>query len=165
MLFPELFKDDEVKTKPVFIKMITARYSKECFCENPPEWIESKRFSSPMLLMELFRDLEFEAKEHFLSIHLDGKNRILAVDKVSIGSLNQAIVHPREVFKTALLSSAAAVVLIHNHPSGDPAPSPEDRNITRRLCEGGELLGIKILDHIIIGKRGDYRSFVELGLM
>lgn len=94
---------------------------------------------------------------------LDGKNRITRKVQVSEGSLNQSIVHPREVFAPAVRESAAAVIFIHNHPSGDPAPSREDREITRRLKEAGEILGIKVLDHIIID--GAYFSFVESGLL
>jgi DNA repair protein RadC len=85
-------------------------------------------------------------------------------ETVSIGSLNQSIVHPREVFKTALLSNAAAILLLHNHPSGDPAPSQEDLAITRRLIECGDILGIRVLDHIIIGE-DCFKSFSEDGLM
>ena len=80
-----------------------------------------------------------------------------------MGSLNQSIVHPREVFKTALLSSAAAIILIHNHPTGDTTPSSEDFEVTRRLQEAGTLLGIKVLDHIIIGT--SYYSFAEMGVI
>jgi DNA repair protein RadC len=105
-----------------------------------------------------------ETKEYFITLHLNGKNQISCVDVVSIGSLNQSIVHPREVFKTALLSSAAAIILVHQHPTGDPAPSSEDIAITRRLKEAGDIIGIKILDHCIIGK-DDYISFVERGLL
>jgi DNA repair protein RadC len=105
-----------------------------------------------------------ETKEMFMTLHLDGKNRIIAMDLVSIGSLNQSIVHPREVFKTALLSNAAAIICVHQHPSGDPTPSSEDISITRRLKEAGEIIGIRILDHCIIGD-GEYLSFVERGLM
>lgn len=90
-------------------------------------------------------------------------NRILCIDRVSVGSLNQSIVHPREVFKSAVYSSAAAIILVHNHPSLDPAPSREDIEITRRLKECGELLGIKLLDHIIVGD--SYVSFVERGML
>ena len=100
----------------------------------------------------------------FITLHLDGKNRVICCDLVSIGSLNQSIVHPREVFKTACLSNAAAVILIHQHPTGDPSPSSEDIAITRRLKEAGEIMGIKILDHIIVGD-GEYLSFVERGLL
>jgi DNA repair protein RadC len=107
--------------------------------------------------------MEHECKESFIALHLDGKNRIICVDIVSVGSLNQSIVHPREVFKTALLSSATAIILMHNHPSGDPSPSSEDLEVTRRLREVGDLLGIKVLDHIIIGST--YYSFVERGVI
>ena len=105
-----------------------------------------------------------ETKEMFVTLHLDGKNRILCMDQVSIGSLNQSIVHPREVFKTACLSNAAAIILVHQHPTGDPAPSSEDIAITRRLKEAGEIMGIKVLDHIIVGD-GEYMSFVERCLL
>jgi DNA repair protein RadC len=120
--------------------------------------------STPVQVAEIFSFLHNEAKEHFFTVHLDGKNRIICLDLVSIGSLNQSIVHPREVFKTSLSTSAAALLLVHNHPSGDPSPSSEDISITRRLKEGGELLGIKVLDHVIVGYDG-YLSFVEKGLL
>jgi len=97
---------------------------------------------------------------------LDGKNRITGLHIVSEGSLNQSIVHPRETFKAAILANAAAVILAHNHPSGDTSPSREDREITRRLQEAGELLGIKVLDHVIVATdTGNYLSFTESGLL
>jgi len=122
------------------------------------------RYTAPRQVYDAFSFLMEETKEMFLCLHLDGKNRIVCVDLVSVGSLNQSIVHPREVFKTALLSNAAAVLLIHQHPTGDPSPSSEDISITRRLKEAGEILGLKVLDHIIIGD-GEYLSFVERGLI
>jgi DNA repair protein RadC len=105
-----------------------------------------------------------ETKEMFIALHLDGKSRIICMDLVSIGSHNQSIVHPREVFKTALLSNAAAIILVHQHPTEDPLPGSEDIAITRRLKEAGEIMGIKVLDHIIVGE-GEYLSFVERGLL
>jgi DNA repair protein RadC len=90
-------------------------------------------------------------REHFRVVILNTKNQVLAVETVSVGSLNSSLVHPREVFKPAVLKSAAAVILLHNHPSGDPTPSREDLEITRRLAEAGKLIGIEVLDHIIIG--------------
>ena len=105
-----------------------------------------------------------ETKEVFICLHCDGKNRIICMDLVSIGSLNQSIVHPRSVFQTACLSNAAAIILLHQHPTGDPNPSSEDIAITRRLKEAGEIMGIKVLDHIIVGD-GEYLSFVERGLL
>ena len=80
-------------------------------------------------------------------------------------SLTAALVHPREVFKAAIAGSAAALVLVHNHPSGDPSPSPEDRAITERLVQVGELVGIKVLDHIVLGEAGTFRSFADEGLL
>jgi len=139
-------------------------FSREVIRENMPDYIDTKRFTTPQQVFEMFRDLIYETKEHFLSLHLDGKNRIVCLDRVSVGSLNQSIVHVREVMKSVLLSSAAAILLVHNHPSGDPSPSGEDINVTKRLKEAGELIGIRVLDHIIIGD-GQYVSFVERGLL
>ncbi|BDV41553.1 DNA repair protein RadC [Geotalea uraniireducens] len=148
--------------KKITILSIEAKYRKEVVREDAPAWV-SKRFTSASQVFEMFHDLQREAKEHFIALHLDGKNRIACLDRVSVGSLNQSIVHPREVFKTALLSSAAAILLLHNHPTGDPTPSREDLEITRRIKEAGELLGIRVLDHIIIGE--SYLSFAEQGLI
>jgi DNA repair protein RadC len=82
---------------------------------------------------------------------LDRKNRVIGINTVAIGSLTASVVHPREVMKPAILSNAAAIILCHNHPSGDPQPSQEDRVLTQRLVEAGKLLGINVLDHLIIG--------------
>ena len=101
-------------------------------------------------------------REEFIIILLDGKNRMSTIHSVSVGCLTSSIVHPREVFKMAILGNAVSLILCHNHPSGDPAPSPEDIEITKRLVAGGEILGIKILDHIIVGEQG-YVSFADKG--
>ena len=122
------------------------------------------KVTSSQEVFERFRFLKNESKEHFITIHLDGKNKIICVDVVSSGSLNASIVHPREVFKSCLLSSAAAVVMLHNHPSGDPTPSREDIELTERLKEAGEILGIRTLDHIIIGDEC-YVSFADRGML
>lgn len=123
------------------------------------------RFTSPQQVFDYFHhEFRDSRKEHFLILLLDGKNRIIRRVQVSEGSLNQSIVHPREVFAPAVKESAAAVILVHNHPTGDPAPSSEDIAITRRLKEAGEIMGIKVLDHIIVGD-GEYLSFVERGLL
>jgi DNA repair protein RadC len=90
-------------------------------------------------------------REHFVIILLNRKNRMTGIHTVSVGSLTASVVHPREVFKVAILGNAASVVLGHNHPSGDPQPSQEDRTLTARLVEAGKLLGISVLDHVIIG--------------
>ena len=123
------------------------------------------RFTSPRQVFDYFHH-EFRdcRKEYFLVLLLDGKNRIIRRVQISEGSLNQSIVHPREVFIAAVKESAAALILVHNHPTGDPAPSSEDIAITRRLKEAGEIMGIKVLDHIIVGD-GEFISFVERGLL
>ncbi len=95
---------------------------------------------------------------------LSTKNHLLKVETISLGSLNESVVHPREAFAPAVKESAAAVVFAHNHPSGDPAPSEADRRLTRRLKETGDLLGIRVLDHIIVGE-GDYYSFADHGAL
>lgn len=102
------------------------------------------------LVMEEMRGLD---REHFRIIHLSTRNNVLGISQVSVGSLNSSIVHPRECFKEAIKRNANAVILLHNHPSGDPAPSREDLDITKRLVEGGKILGIEVLDHVIIGDK------------
>lgn len=105
-------------------------------------------------------------REHFVVLCLDSKNAVIGANVVSIGSLSLAIVHPREAFKPAILCNAAAVILGHNHPSGDPEPSPEDRTLTARLVQCGELLGIGVLDHIIIGDgTAKSYSFADTGTL
>lgn len=103
-------------------------------------------------------------REEFLVVPLDAKNAILGFHVVSVGSLTSSLVHPREVFKIAILANAAALVFVHNHPSGDPSPSAQDIAITKRLAEVGDLVGIAVLDHIVMGE-GRYVSFVEDGYM
>jgi DNA repair protein RadC len=93
-------------------------------------------------------------REQFLVILLNARHEVLGVETVSVGSLNASIVHPREVFKPAVLCSAASIILAHNHPSGDPEPSEEDLTITKRLVEVGEIHGIAVLDHLIVADRG-----------
>ncbi len=120
-------------------------------------------FNSSLQVFRILSDLKSMDVETFLCLHLDCKNTIRALQVVSIGSLGSSLVHPREVFRSAILNGAAGVIFAHNHPSGDPAPSKEDLDITRRLCEVGKLIGIRCLDHIIIGQ--GYFSFADQGLM
>jgi len=110
-----------------------------------------------------FRErLASEKREHFYAVLLDNKHRKIKDIAVSHGSLTSSIVHPRDVFEPVVRESAAAVIFVHNHPSGDPTPSKEDIEITRRLREVGELMGVRVLDHIVVGK-GRYVSFVDDG--
>jgi DNA repair protein RadC len=103
-----------------------------------------------------------EKREHFYAVLLDNKHRKIKDVSVSLGSLTASIVHPRDVFMPVVRESAAAVIFVHNHPSGDPTPSKEDIEITRRLREAGDLMGVRVLDHVVIGK-GRYVSFVDDG--
>jgi DNA repair protein RadC len=104
-------------------------------------------------------------REHFWSLALNTKNQLLRTVEVSVGSLNASIVHPRELFRAAVRLSAASVVIVHNHPSGDPTPSSADVQLTRRLVKAGDVLGIDVLDHVVIGDGGEYASLRDLGLM
>lgn len=102
--------------------------------------------------------------EKFIALALNTKNHVTAVLPVSSGSLNASIIHPRELFQRAILANCASLILAHNHPSGDPAPSPEDTALTRKLVDAGLLLDIPVLDHIVLGY-GRYVSFKERGLL
>jgi len=104
-------------------------------------------------------------REHFVVLMLDQKNHVIGIHTVSMGSLTASVVHPREVYKVAILANAATILCDHNHPSGDVQPSQEDRAITHRLAEAGKLLGISVVDHIIIGSAGRYFSFADEGLL
>lgn len=112
----------------------------------------------------LMPDLRYQKKEHLKSLLLDTKNRVLAIKTVSIGDLSSSIVHPREVYKDAVLASAASIIVAHNHPSGDPTPSAEDVAVTKRLIQAGEIMGIDLLDHIVLGD-GTFASLKERGLI
>ena len=95
---------------------------------------------------------------------LSTKNRVNAIQEVSVGTLNSSVVHPREIFKAAILSNAASLILVHNHPSGDPTPSPEDVDLTKKLVDAGKLLNIPVLDHVVMGDRR-YASLKERGMI
>jgi DNA repair protein RadC len=124
----------------------------------------SERLSSPMAVFELCRDMALLDREHFVIIALDVKNKVVGRECVSIGSLNSTLVHPREVFKFAIKCSAHGIICVHNHPSGDPAPSDDDCHTTSRLEDAGKLLGINVIDHLIIGA-DSYYSYKESGAM
>ena len=103
-------------------------------------------------VFDFYKDeLEDKNKEHFYAL-LDTKNRIISEQLISVGTLNASLIHPREVFNPAIKASANAIILVHNHPSGDCKPSKEDKNVTKMLYDASELLGIKVLDHVIVGK-------------
>jgi len=104
-------------------------------------------------------------KEHFLAFYLNTRNHLVHEETISIGTLSASLVHPREVFAPAISRAAAALIVAHNHPSGDCSPSSEDKDVTRRLQESGALLGIPLLDHLIVGAGGDFFSFRERGYL
>ena len=156
---------EESNCQPIRFKIIRPVYESLTVGDKAAEYFQDKEaITSSADVNARFAFLREETRENFIAVHLDAKNKILCVDTVSIGSLNASIVHPREVFKSCLLSSAAAILLVHNHPSGDPTPSHEDHEITTRLKEGSELLGIRLLDHIVIGNPRHY-SFADQGLI
>ena len=122
--------------------------------------VDNKNIGSPKDVYKIVSEyLDGVDREHLVLLTLDTKNKITSISTICIGSLNASVVHPREVFKPAILSNAASIILAHNHPT----PSKEDISITRRIKDGGDLLGIKLLDHLIIGD--DYTSLKEKGIV
>ena len=122
------------------------------------------KISCPSDVYDLMaQSLRFEQVEHFKILILDTKNNVRSIEDISTGSLNSSIVHPRETFKLAIKKSASSIILLHNHPSGEAEPSHEDIVLTNRLDECGKILGIKVLDHVIIGNY--FYSFKEEGLL
>lgn len=126
---------------------------------NTPEYIRS-----PREVYELMFELQHKSTEHFYVICMNTKNRITRKELCSKGSLNATVVHPREVFNIAITNRASAIIVCHNHPSGDATPSREDIEMTKRLKEAGEVIGIDVLDHVIIGN-GTFTSLKEQGFM
>jgi DNA repair protein RadC len=124
-------------------------------------YAQPKTVKSGTDVAELVRAfLRDDPRELFVAVYLDGKHRPTAIHACSVGTANNATVHPREVFGPALLHGACAMVVAHNHPSGDATPSPEDRLVTERLREAGDLMGIEVLDHVVIGE-GRFYSFID----
>lgn len=120
--------------------------------------------SAPADVLPLLADIRDQKKEFFLCIYLNARNQLIHKEVVSIGSLSASIVHPREVFRIAVARTAASVILAHNHPSGDVTPSQDDIQLTRRLRDAGQLMGIQVLDHVIISAM-DYLSLKERGVL
>ena len=118
---------------------------------GPPPGVE---LAKPEDVVPLLLEWRTARREHFVGFYLNARNQLLARDLLSVGSLSASIVHPREVFQPAIVRGAAGVIVAHNHPSGDPEPSPEDVAVTRRLADAGMLLGIELLDHLVIAERG-----------
>jgi DNA repair protein RadC len=122
------------------------------------------QYRSSLDVYRAFSELSSMPAETFLVLHLDGKNRMVGMTTCSIGSMTASLVHPREVFRPAIANLTAGLIFVHNHPSGDPAPSQEDIQVTKRLCEVGKLIGIRCLDHVVVGQ-GRYFSFADEGMI
>ena len=136
------------------VKETSGRYDIQKKVQNPKDIFN--------IAQKVIRANEY-AEENLWLVTLDVKNNITGIFTVSTGTLNSSIVHPREVFKRAVLQNSASIIICHNHPSGDPAPSQEDINITKRIYEAGKILGIELLDHVIIGDN-KYTSLKEKGV-
>jgi DNA repair protein RadC len=142
---------------PAFVREVATKYT-------GPEHPTVSPLRSPADVARLARELvEDDAREHFVAVFLDARHRPIGCQVVSIGTASASLVHPREIYQPAVGLGACAIVLAHNHPSGDPGPSSEDRDVTKRLTEAGEVLGIKILDHVIWTRSAGYHSFQEAG--
>ena len=118
---------------------------------NPDD--DRDNISRPADLIPYLDEVRHADREHFMCFHLSARNQVNSLETVSIGTLNAALVHPREIFKAAILSNAASIIVAHNHPSDDVTPSSEDCELTRRLKQAGELIGIELLDHLIVGPK------------
>ena len=133
--------------------------------ESQSKWLNEKKVTSPQDVADIFIPLlRDEIKEKFLLVCLNSANKIITYEVVSVGSLNSSVVHPREVFKAALDHNSASIILLHNHPSGNPEPSNEDIAITKKIVESGKILDIPVFDHIIIAGNV-FTSFVERRLI
>ncbi len=144
------------------------KYSLRVIKENGGRYDLDRTIKSPRDAKNVFievLDLDKRAEEIFAIITLDIKNQITGVFEVSVGNLSSSLVTPREVFKRAILQNAAAIILAHNHPSLIPDPSTDDIKITKKLMQCGDVLGIQVLDHVVVGSKHDYVSLKEEGLV
>ncbi len=130
----------------------------------PPKKSRYTRVNGPADVARVCEPMTRYRQEHFRALLLNTKNGVLRKVTISKGSLNASLVHPRDVFYPAIKANAASIILVHNHPSGDPSPSREDIEFTRRIVQCGELLGIQVLDHVIVGKDG-HCSLKERGVI
>jgi DNA repair protein RadC len=151
-----------MQTGTMRLRELTIRYTVKRLGDGTPALTIQMARAPRDCAASLMRLLEDEPSEIFAILCLNTKLRVLAYHEVSRGSLDTTVVHPREVFRAAILANAAAIILVHNHPSGDPTPSADDVVLTQRLRAAGTLLGIEVLDHLVIGD-GQYCSFTETG--
>ena len=139
-----------------FIREVAVRYTGPR--RRAPEKVRGPQ-DAIRLMRRIVRD---DAREHFIALFLDGRHHPIALQVVSIGTATASLVHPREVFQPAVLIGACGVIVGHNHPSGDPSPSPEDRAVTRRLVDAGKLIGVPLLDSVVWGHGAAYASLREI---
>ncbi len=155
-------EEREEPVTPYTIAIYRVALVRESSVQAPSEHIHHSKDAAALVRQHLAH----VDREHFVTLLLNRKNAVIGITTVSVGSLTTSVVSPREVFKAAILANAAAIVCAHNHPSGDPQPSPEDKELTARLVQGGKLLGIPVIDHIIVGDgTPDYFSFADRGLL
>lgn len=153
----------QIQTYSVKEIQLTVRDASSLPCEILP--IVNRKFRNSSDIVKAVSDLNTLDVEVFMIFHLDSKNVIRAWQVISIGTINASLIHPREVFRAAIINGAVSIVGVHNHPSGDPTPSSEDVTITLRLEDAGKIVGIHVLDHIIIGANEQYFSFADRGLL
>ena len=128
---------------------------------SQPKWFSNKKITSPQNVAEIFIPiLRDDSKEKFIVVCLNSANKIIKHETISVGNLNSSVVHPREIFKVAIDNSSASIILIHNHPSGNPEPSNEDIRITKKIVETGKIMDIPVFDHLIVAGE-TYTSFIE----
>jgi DNA repair protein RadC len=172
--------DTKINKKQTIMESVL-QYSEECKISKPAKRVnivsikmvkegsilyKERKIGSPKDAAKIARQfLENCDREQLIVICLDTKNQVTAINVASIGTLNSSLLHPREIFKVAILSNSASIIISHNHPSGDPSPSSEDISITTRIKEAGKILGIELLDHIIIGDMDRYVSIKEKGII
>jgi len=161
-LFPTVPDRQETAPRPYSIPVYRVTLVRESCLPHTQPQIRSSR-DAAVIFRQYLGDVD---REHFMVAMLDQKNKVIGINTVSVGSLTASVVHPREVMKPAILSNAASLLCCHNHPSGAPQPSNEDRALTKRLVEAGKLLGITVLDHLILGDGTDaYFSFADENLL
>lgn len=144
--------------------MRRSKYVQRVTCSMVREpGVEVQEVTAPAQVAKLCEDLANRDREVFRVLYLDTRSRVVAMEDVSVGILNASLVHPREVFKGAIMSNASHMILVHNHPTGDVSPSQEDRLMTKRLVEAGKIMGIPVVDHVIVGREG-WASLKDLGV-
>lgn len=150
-------------SEPPELPSLTTCFVRKAIVQYRGRALKAAAIREPWQAVDLARRIVRDhAREHFLAIYLDGRHRPLAHSVVSVGTATASLVHPREVFQAAVLTGAVACLILHNHPSGDPNPSREDEEVTKRLREAGKILGIQVLDSIVWTHRGrGYLSFRE----